>query len=115
MNQTLRIISISAFVVIGTFKVIRYFNRPDSNAEKISRYFQTEWHNDGESMGKWVKLALEENHIQYSSFFIKKSGSDSNEAVVACSNDDKTFQFYKYNNTSKNLDRIEDDGIAKPH
>ncbi|ACU05830.1 MULTISPECIES: hypothetical protein [Pedobacter] len=114
MNQTLRIISFSAFAIISTFKIIRYVNRPDGNAEIIDKYFQTEWRNDGRSMEQWVKLALKERHINYSSFFVKTNGSDNNEAVVACTNDDETFQYYKYNYTYKSLEPIEDDGIAKP-
>ncbi|WP_316810448.1 hypothetical protein [Pedobacter heparinus] len=114
MNQTLRILLTSTLLIIGVFKFIRYINRPDGNAEIIDKTFQTEWRNDGRSMEQWVKLALKENHINYSSFFVKTSGSDSNEAVVACTSDDETFQYYKYNYTYKSLEPIEDDGIAKP-
>ncbi|MNY14595.1 hypothetical protein D3C86_1477800 [compost metagenome] len=114
MNQTLRILLTSTLLIIGVFKFIRHFNRPDGNAEMIDRYFQTEWRNDGRSMEQWVKLALKENHIKYSSFFVKTNGSDSNEAVVACTSDDETYQYYKYNYEWKSLVAIEDDGISKP-
>ena len=115
MNQTWQILSLSTLAIIFTFKLITYLNRPEGNAQIIERNFQTEWHNDGGSIAQWAKIALKENRIKYSSFYIKKNIDDSNEAVVACTNDDKTYQFYKYNYQWKSLEPIEDDGIPKPH
>lgn len=41
MNKTVRILIFSTFIIIATFKIIKGLNEPDSNAEKIDKYFQT--------------------------------------------------------------------------
>lgn len=115
MNQTWRIIWISTAVIVLSLKLFRFLNKPpEGNAQIIAKIFQTEWHNDGESIEQWVKHALKENRIPYSRFYIKKNINDSNEAVVACTSDDETYQYYKYNYQQKSLVALEDNGISKP-
>lgn len=114
MNQPWKIIWISTLALIFFFKLIMYLDQPEGNAQIIARNFQTEWGNDGGSIEKWIKYALKEDRIKYSSFYIKKNINDSNEAVVACTTDEETFQYYKYNYQRKSLEPIEDDGISKP-
>jgi hypothetical protein len=116
MNQTWRIICISITVILFSFKFIRFLNPPpEGNAQIIAKIFQPEWQNEGDTMEKWVKYSLKENRIPFKRFYIKKNINDSNEAVVACTSDDETFQFYKYNYKLNRVEAIKDNGISKPH
>ena len=52
--------------------------------------------------------------MSYTNFYIKKGIDKVDEVIVACTDDDKTFTYFRYNTRTAGLALLENDGISKP-
>ncbi len=93
---------------------MRYINRPEGNAQIISKSFEPQWHYDYGALESQVRKRLMDNQISFTNFYIKKGIDKVDEIIIACTDDDKTFTYFRYNTRTEGLGLLENDGISKP-
>jgi hypothetical protein len=115
MNTTWRVIILTGIVLLAIVKISRYISKPEGNAQTISSGFEHEWHYNGEAYELEIINVLKENSHFYNSYYLKKSLRGDGTVLVACTDDEIDFKYFKYDTRSGgNVQQIVDDGIPKP-
>jgi hypothetical protein len=115
MNRTLRTIGIVALLALAIIKFIQYLDRPISNGDRISKYFEPHWQNAEVQMESMIRDQLKKNNVSACpDLYIKKSRDGENGIAIACTDDGEHYKFYILDYRVGYLNVLNNDGITKP-